>query len=167
MASQITGVSGVCSTVCSGEDQRKQQSSASLAFVRGIHRWPVDSCHKGPVTRKMFSFDDVITRNGNICQLIEAEWHIYASLTPGRNPTQWWLTANWTLINIYSMNFRNNLSNHHSRKSYNALKKCRLQIGGNFVPTPMSYNTAICHDIHGDWCPSPLWKTTHKALSLW
>ena len=36
---QITGVSIVCSTVCSGADHRKHQSSASLAFVRGIHRW--------------------------------------------------------------------------------------------------------------------------------
>ena len=54
------GVSVVCSTVCSGVDQRKHQSSESLAFVRGIHRWPVNSPHKGPVTRKMFPFDDVI-----------------------------------------------------------------------------------------------------------
>ena len=59
MASQITGVSIVCSTVCLDADQRKL-SSASLACVRGIHRWPVDSPHKGPVTRKMFPFDDVI-----------------------------------------------------------------------------------------------------------
>ena len=36
------------------------QSSASLAFVRGIHRWPVNSPHKGPVTRKMIPFDDVL-----------------------------------------------------------------------------------------------------------
>ena len=28
--------------------------------MRGIHRWPVNSPHKGPVTRKMFPFDDVI-----------------------------------------------------------------------------------------------------------
>ena len=48
------------STVYSGADQRKLQSSASLAFVRGIHRWPVNSPHKRPVTRKMFPFDDVI-----------------------------------------------------------------------------------------------------------
>ena len=60
MASQITGVSIACSTVWSGAHQRKHQSSASLAFVRGIHRWPVDSPHKGPVTLKMFPFDDVI-----------------------------------------------------------------------------------------------------------
>ena len=53
-------VSIVCSTVCSGADQGKYQSSASLALAKGIHRWPVDSPHKGPVTRKMFPFDDVI-----------------------------------------------------------------------------------------------------------
>ena len=59
-ASQSTGVWIVCSTVCSDADQRKHQSSALLAFVRGIHRWSVDSPHKGPVTRKMFPFHDVV-----------------------------------------------------------------------------------------------------------
>ena len=60
VASQITSHTIVYSTGHSGPDQRKHQSSASLAFVRGIHRWPVNSPHKGPVTRKMFPFDDVI-----------------------------------------------------------------------------------------------------------
>ena len=60
MASQITSLTIVYSTVYSGADQGKHQSSASLAFVRGIHRWPVNSPHKWPVTRKMFPFDDVI-----------------------------------------------------------------------------------------------------------
>ena len=46
MASQITSVSIVCLTACSGTDQGKYHSSASLAFVRGIHRWPVNSLHK-------------------------------------------------------------------------------------------------------------------------
>ena len=50
------------SVVYSDADQSKHQSSASLAFVRGIHRWPVNSPHKGPVARKMFQFDDVIMR---------------------------------------------------------------------------------------------------------
>ena len=35
-------------------DQRKHQSSAPLSCVREIHRWPVDSPHKGPVTQKMW-----------------------------------------------------------------------------------------------------------------
>ena len=60
IASQITRVAIVYSIVYSDADQRKHQSSASLAFVRGIHRGPVNSPHKWPVSRKMFPFDDVI-----------------------------------------------------------------------------------------------------------
>ena len=59
-ASQMTSLTIVYSTIYSGADQRKHQSSASLAFVWGIHRWPVNSPHKWPVTRKMLPFDDVI-----------------------------------------------------------------------------------------------------------
>ena len=59
-ASQITSLTIVYSIVYSGTDQRKRQSSASLAFVWGIQRGPVNSPHKWPVTRKMFPFDDVI-----------------------------------------------------------------------------------------------------------
>ena len=72
IASQITSLTTVYSTIYSGADQSKHQSSASLAFVWGIHRGPVNSPHKWPVTRKMFPFDDVI-------MLIEfsmkSEWH--------------------------------------------------------------------------------------------
>ena len=63
VASQITSPNIVYSTVYSDADQRKHQSSASLAFVRRIHRGPVNSPHKWPVTRKMFPFDDVIMYN--------------------------------------------------------------------------------------------------------
>ena len=62
MALQISDVSIACSTVGSGAE-RKHQSSVSLAFVWGTHRWPVDSPHKGPVTRKMLPFDDLIMRH--------------------------------------------------------------------------------------------------------
>ena len=60
IASQITSLTSVYSTVYSEADQRKHQSSASLASVRGIRRGPVISPHKWPVTRKMLTFDDVI-----------------------------------------------------------------------------------------------------------
>ena len=60
MASQITSLTTVYSTLYSGTDQRKYQSSSSLAFLMGIHRGPVNSQHKWPVTRKMFPFDDII-----------------------------------------------------------------------------------------------------------
>ena len=60
MGSQITGLAIVYSTVYSDADQRKHQSSASLPFVWGIHRGPVNCPHKWSVTRKMFPFHDVI-----------------------------------------------------------------------------------------------------------
>ena len=52
IASQITSLTIVYSTVYSDADQRKHKSSASLAFVRGIHRGPVNSPHIWPVTRE-------------------------------------------------------------------------------------------------------------------
>ena len=71
IASQITSLTIVYSTVYSDADQRKHQSSALLAFVRGIHRGPVNSPHKWPVTQKMFPFDDVI-----MWQLVE-QLHLF------------------------------------------------------------------------------------------
>ena len=62
IASQITSFTIVYSIVYLDADQRKHQSSASLAFVRGIHRGPVNSPHKWPVTRKKFPVDDVIMK---------------------------------------------------------------------------------------------------------
>ena len=63
IASQITCVSIDYSTFCSGADERKHQSSTSLALVREIHWLPVNSPHKVPVTRKLFPFDDAIMIN--------------------------------------------------------------------------------------------------------
>ena len=60
MSSHITSLAIVYSIVYSGAEERKHQSCASLAFVRRIHRRPVNSPHKGLVTRKTFPFDDVI-----------------------------------------------------------------------------------------------------------
>ena len=60
MASQITSITIVLLNRLFSADQRKHQSSASLAFVREIHRWPVNSPHKWPVTQKRYPFDDVI-----------------------------------------------------------------------------------------------------------
>ena len=60
IASQITSLMIVYSTVYSDADRRKLQSTTPLPFVEGIHRGPMNSQHKWPVTRKMFPFDDVI-----------------------------------------------------------------------------------------------------------
>ena len=79
VASQITSFTIVYSIVYSDADHRKHQSSASLAFVRGIHRGPVNSPHKWPVTRKMFPFDDVIMiqfiSKIFCCCLFTWKWH--------------------------------------------------------------------------------------------
>ena len=75
IASQITSLTIVYSNVYSGADQSKHQSSASLAFVWGIHRGPVNSPHKWPVTRKMFPFDDVIMKSGRRVLHVLLEFH--------------------------------------------------------------------------------------------
>ena len=81
MASQITNLTIVYSTVYSGADQRKHQSSASLAFVRGIRRGPVNSPHKWPVTRKMFPFNGVIMNFDNYqCHALFPK-HWFSTLT--------------------------------------------------------------------------------------
>ena len=91
ITSLITSLTIVYSIVYSDADQRKHQSSASLAFVRRIHRGPVNSPHKWPVTRKMFPFDDVIMSNKcthcNGKYIYTAEnlsvlWHWFNSMSP-------------------------------------------------------------------------------------
>ena len=74
LAPQITSFTVVYSTVYSGADQRKHQSSASLASVRGIHRWPVNYPHKRPVRQKMFPFDDVTMDNDVSFIMSRQQW---------------------------------------------------------------------------------------------
>ena len=76
IASQITSLMIVYSIIYSDADQRKHQSSASLAFVWGIHLWPVNSSHKEPVTRKMFSFDDVIMHTFQNVAIKNIHWEV-------------------------------------------------------------------------------------------
>ena len=76
MVSQITRLTSVYSNVYSVADQRKHQSFASLAFARGIHQWPVNSPHKGLVTRTMFPFDDVVMDYTHYIRLVYfVVWH--------------------------------------------------------------------------------------------
>ena len=102
IASQITSLTIVYPIVYSGTDKRKHQSSASLAFVRGIHRRPVNSPHKWPITRKMVPFDDVImihwamscrcgiTDNISCCQKMLNTEHI--AITSEYNKPVWKLS---------------------------------------------------------------------------
>ena len=89
LASQITSLTIVSLIVYSGTDQRKYQSSASLAFVWGIHCWPVNSPHKGPVTWKMFPFEDFIMiyicrEKLSLCYVDTPQfWSLLVFLSPG------------------------------------------------------------------------------------
>ena len=88
MAPQITSLPTVYLAVYSGVYQRKHQSPASLAFARGIHRGPVNSPHKTPVTREMFPFDDVIM----IKSILSIIFHtIYRALISAYLFLLWWL----------------------------------------------------------------------------
>ena len=100
-------------------DQRKHQSSVSLAFVWGIHRWAVNSPHKWPVMRKMFSFNDVImacrdcihTNSVNICSgsaLHVRFWsfiwinHKLSSIrSQQHNLVKYYLTFNFSIVKTY------------------------------------------------------------------
>ena len=67
LASQITSLTIVYSTVYSDEDQRN---------IKALRHWPLCgefTPHKWPVTRKMFPFDDVIMYNNmrTLCWLDE------------------------------------------------------------------------------------------------
>ena len=107
-ASQITSLTSVYSTVFSGTDQRKHQSFASLAFVGGIHRSPVNSPHKWPVTQKMFPFDDVIILS--ILQIwggdIEEQYYVLLKVSI----KQLFLSTNWS-------RWGTNASNENKRSS--------------------------------------------------
>ena len=112
MASQITVASQITSLtiVYSGIDQRKHKCSAWLVFARGIHRWPVNYPHKGPVTRKMFSFDDVIMpwrKNAQVPGF---------SSTPSFDRDPWLdmfqktttnLSFRWTILCLSNVNLKN------------------------------------------------------------
>ena len=100
IASHITSLTIVYSTVYSGADQRKHQSSASLAFVRGIHRSPVNSPRKGPVTRKSF-------------HLMTSSWfhwpiykyHRWRKETKKYWSLPWWLTIKDILPSLFDISF--------------------------------------------------------------
>ena len=80
-------------------DQGKHQSSASLAFERGIHRWPVKSPHKEPATRKMFPFDDVIIRTEHK-ELFKTFWLTLFHSLAHLNTLN---VRSWTLFNAVEM----------------------------------------------------------------
>ena len=99
VASQITSLTIVYAAVYSYADQSKHQSSASLAFVWGIHRRPMNSPHKWPVTRKMVPFDDVIMSHGQHGESKHCQPHCFqGSFQFLYAPSQWETTLQCNVV---------------------------------------------------------------------
>ena len=130
MVSQITIVSIVCSAVCSAGVQRKHQSSASLAFVRGIHWWLA----KGPVTRKMLTSH------------LMSSWDCVAE-TISRNSICWiWTGGDFKVSNVTNRNcifivFRTQTLFYAGNLSIRSF----YSIGYSSFDTPI-HTTRVCHE---------------------
>ena len=139
MASQITSLGIVYSTVYSGADQRKHQSSASLAFVRRIHRGPVNSPHKRPVTRKMFPFDDVIMNFTmvNIVTIVPStvnDIHIYW----WHDTSKQWLYTKTNSASLYNVHI---WQRPHTQRRHMSL----------YAPASTFSTLQTHHDSHAPW----------------
>ena len=129
MASQITSLKIVISTVYSGADQRKCQNSTSLAFVRGMHRWPVNSPHQGPVTRKMFQFDDVIMSPVQERKIKKLYLNVFHTPPP---PPRLLSKLSRIIYYLWQMKFE---SRYHYIHLTNCVWKCCLRRGSHAVST--------------------------------
>ena len=107
VASQITSLLIVYSTVYSGADQRKHQSSVSLASVRENHRWPVNYPHKCPVSGKMFPFDDAIMSEVNTGAGHIHIWVIYHNLSHIWDLKTFWDNVFWWWRGLLPLYFPN------------------------------------------------------------
>ena len=104
MASHFTSLTVVYLIVYSDPGQRKRQSSASLAFVRGIHWWPVNFPHKGPVTRKIFPFDGFIITEGCVSGPLFA-FKLFQLRYIHYKRWDHWPVDFWELISKFATNF--------------------------------------------------------------
>ena len=125
MASQITSVTIVCSNLCSGADHRKHQSSGSLVFMRGIHRWPAESHHKGPVRQKVFPFDDVIMSYFAATWAVIRMPHANETTADSENTNQITLISWWYTILVQQTLFHQALQYSHNKTRNN--KTIRLR----------------------------------------
>ena len=113
---------------------KKHQSSASLAFVGGIHRWPVNSPHKGPVTRKMFPFDDVII--GSLCHQNEEYVARLPSICHSMYSNQNKKTSKFRVTGLCQGSHKN------LRKKFHDFSNCMTSPGQN--PNFQTKNINIC-----------------------
>ena len=119
MASQITSFIIVYWTVYPGA-HKTHQSSASLAAAQGIPRWPVNSPHKWPVTRKMFPFADVIMKpivlfQEHMCTSLPRNTYIYSKCSRTQE-NSYTACCDWHASNDYPMTFSDSSVNIFSDK---------------------------------------------------
>ena len=128
IASQITSLTIGYSTVYSGADQRKHQSFAPLAFVRGIHQSPVNSPHKGPVTRKMFPFDDVIMMLKYMVKLVILNnKEMIKPYKTNQNKTMGCIVSKSWILSACALLFRGTLNWVY------ILRKCKILVVGEWL----------------------------------
>ena len=176
IASQITSLTIVYWTVFSGTDQRKHQSSASLAFVWVIYRSPVNSPHKRPVTRNMFLFHDVIMSlsDGNFKVTSHTLGIICLCLiskhdTTIRNRSAQQFTFNNVTTQVYSLceiSFQHSIARWASPWKQN--RYCRIYVLLQERQTPWFWALIFCRlfVFVGDLGMETLWKkTTARTLS--
>ena len=85
--------------------RRRSKKASKLAFVRGIHRWPVNSLHKWPVTGKMFPFDDVIMVYMPILTITATSNDRHGILNTGQMSVCLILCLDWEQRNIKSLHY--------------------------------------------------------------
>ena len=143
IASHITSLTIVYSSVYSGTDQRKHQSSASLAFVRGIHRWSVNSTHKRPVTRKMFPFDDVMMKltflgfTLNMTEMSTWMWVLKPfKAVPISARRHAFLSPQTAIERLHSLIYRANHSPLRSSKQHYGMHMIRQQLEKKYAVSP-------------------------------
>ena len=166
MASQITVVSTVCSVVCSGADQRKHRSFAWLVFLRGIHRSPVDSPHKGPVTRKMFPFDDVIMKATQEANGSAAIPWIDSVTTPTYD--RWPDTMSWAhYCGVSNHQTDDCLLNHLSRRRSKKTSKLRVVRGVYRSPVNSPHKWPVTRKMFPFYdVIMPLWLIIHYIYRI-
>ena len=113
MSSEVTGITFVCSAVCSIAHQRKHQGSALLDFVKGVHLRTVDSPHKAPVTRQMFPWNDVVLLEAMSMSLLVTWARVtYNAQNMEINNSMYFLISFLTLDKIYQ--WRKPMLLHHN-----------------------------------------------------
>ena len=128
MVSKITSLTSVHSTVYLGADQRKHQSSASLAFVRGIHWWPVNSPHKWLSTRKMFplitsSSAEISYFDLNCMKIVREGWN--GNMSALVHIMVWHRTGNRPLSKLFMTTLW-----YHWAQSVNFVDNCPINVIG-------------------------------------